>query len=130
MNHAQVVSREHMDSLQSPFRCIKCGQGSMIYAVQEGEQDYTDNYLCEKCHHHDNIPTNGILASQLATSLLGLALSIYLLYDYVLTSQGERVSNTEVIALGLVVGAFICGFVYVLYKAYLGYQLRKSYLKN
>ena len=130
MNHFQVVSREHINSLQSPFRCIKCGEGSMIYAVREGEQDYTDNYLCEQCHHHDNIPTNGILASQLATSLLGLVLSMFLLYDYVLTIQGDNVSNAEVIALGMVVGAFICGFVYVLHKAYLGYKLRKSYLKD
>ena len=130
MNHFQVVSREHINSLQSPFRCIKCGEGSMIYAVREGEQDYTDNYLCEQCHHHDIIPTNAILASQLATSLLGLVLSMFLLYDYVLTSQGDNVSNAEVIARGMVVVAFICGFVYVLHKAYLGYKLRKSYLKD
>lgn len=130
MNQLQVVSRDHINSLQSPFRCIKCGEGSMIYAVREGEQDYTDNYLCGQCHHHDNIPTNGILASQLTTSLLGLVLSMFLLYDYVLTSQGDNVSNAEVIALGMVVGAFICGFVYVLHKAYLGYKLRKSYLKD
>ena len=102
----------------------------MISAVKEGEPDYTDNYLCEKCHHHENIPTNGILFSQLSTSMLGLALSIYLLYEYVLTNVDESVTNVEVVALGMVVGGFVIGFIYVLCKAFAGYKLRKAYLKN
>ncbi|KZZ76297.1 MULTISPECIES: hypothetical protein [unclassified Oleiphilus] len=130
MNHSQFVSAEHMDTLQSPYTCIRCGEGSMISAVQEGEPDYTDNYLCLKCHHHDNIPTNGILLSQLMTSLIGLSLSLYLLYEYVLSSSDTSVTQVETTALTLVVSGFVIGFVYVLYKAAIGYRLRKSYLKN
>jgi ribosomal protein S27AE len=130
MNNSQFVSTEHMDTLQSPYTCIRCGEGSMISAVQEGEPDYTDNYLCSRCHYHDNIPTSGILLSQLMTSLLGLGLSLYLLYEYILSNNDKSVTQVETTALALVVSGFVIGFVYVLYKAAIGYNLRKSYLKN
>lgn len=130
MSHSQFVSLEHMDTLQSPYKCIRCGEGSMISAVQEGEPDYTDNYLCSKCHYHDNIPTSGILFSQLMTSLLGLVLSLYLLYEYVLLNNDASVTQVELTALTLIVGGFVIGFLYVLYKAAVGYKLRKAYLKD
>ena len=129
MSPLQVAS-DSQTAFPSPYKCISCGEGSMISAVREGEPDYTDNYLCEKCHHHEHIPTNGILFSQLSTSLLGLALSLFLLYEYVLTNSDKTVTVVEVVALGMIVVGFVIGFVYVLYKALLGYKLRKSYLKD
>ncbi|KZZ80709.1 hypothetical protein A3767_29715 [Oleiphilus sp. HI0133] len=64
------------------------------------------------------------------TSLIGLSLSLYLLYEYVLSSSDTSVTQVETTALTLVVSGFVIGFVYVLYKAAIGYRLRKSYLKN
>jgi len=129
MNPQQVVSNEHMDTLQSPYTCIICGEGSMIPAVQEGEPEYTDNYLCVKCQFHDTIPTHGILLSQISTSILGLAVCGFLLYDYVLFSRSAT-SAPLTISLSLIIAAFLIGFFYVLYKAYKGHQIRKSYLQR
>ena len=128
MSPNQVVSNEHMDTLKSPYTCIKCGEGSMIPAVQEGEPEYTENYLCVKCHFHDTIPAHGILISQAATSVIGLLLCFFLFYDYVFASTPDSANTVEHSALGLVVGAFCIGFIFVLFKAWKGHLLRQSYL--
>lgn len=130
MNQHSVVSNEHMDNLPSPYKCISCGEGSMIQAVQKGESEDTGNYLCESCHYHDNIPTSGVLFSQFSTSIFGLALCLFLFYDYALTSESKVHNIFELGSLTIVVTTFVAGFAYVIYKASLGYRVRRGYLKG
>lgn len=130
MNHHSVVSNEHMDNLPSPYKCISCGEGSMIQAVQQGESEDTENYLCERCHYRDNIPTSGVLFSQFSSSIFGLVLCLFLFYRYALASESKVQSTLEFGSLTIVIISFIAGFVYVIYKASRGYKIRRGYLKG
>jgi uncharacterized membrane protein len=98
----------------------------MIPAVQEGEPEYTDNFLCVKCHFHDSIPTNSIIGGQLITSTLGLLICLYLFFDHVFASNTDN--SVENIAMGMVVLGFSIGFGYVFFKALSGIKHRKAYL--
>lgn len=129
MNPQQVISNEHMDTLKSPYTCIICGEGSMIPAVQKGEPEHTDNYLCVKCQFHDTIPTSGVLLSQISTSLLGIVVCGFLLYDYIIFVR-EPTSTIQLASLSFAVTAFLIGFSFVLHKAYKGHKVRKGYLQR
>jgi hypothetical protein len=128
MYQAKGISEEEMSALSSPYRCIKCGEGVMIPAVQEGEPDYTDNFLCVKCHFHDSIPTNSIIGGQILTGSLGMLICLYLLLDYVF---GSKTANSiESLAMGMIVLGFAIGFGYVFFRALSGIKHRKAYMLN
>jgi len=129
MNHS-VVSIKHMEVKQSPYTCIKCGEGSMIHAFHDNDAEHTEDYLCAKCHCHASIPAPGVLASQISTSLLGAFLCAYLFYQHIFTDKALMYSLLEQGSAALAVTAFMVGFGYVFYRAYVGYKLRKSYLKR
>ncbi|MDX1452554.1 MAG: hypothetical protein R3183_08340 [Oleiphilaceae bacterium] len=117
----------------SPFTCIICKKGEMLPAVQEGEPDYTDNFVCQHCHHRDTIPTVSNICNQFFTSLLGGAVGLYLLIfqlrGLLLGIQNQSEADQAVpVLLILVAMLFISGFVYVLYQAFRGMQLRKAYI--
>jgi ribosomal protein S27AE len=126
MSHPHLISEEHTDALQSPYTCIKCGEGSMVPAVHQEDSEYTDDYVCVKCNYHDVIPTPSVLFSQVATSLVGLLICAYLFSTYIFASQSEQ-NYAEQISLGLVVSAFLLGFLFILYKATSGFIHRKLY---
>lgn len=131
MNSRGDILEQSLATLQSPYSCIKCGEGAMIPAIQEGEPDYTDNYLCAQCHFHDNIPTVGILLSQVFTSIAGIALCFFLLQEYLITDELSRQgSMLNSFALCAALCLLFLGFGYVLYKACQGFKKRRRYLST
>ena len=47
--------------------CRKCKKGKMLPSIEEGDVEYTDNFVCNHCQHHDTIPTRDLLFSQAFT---------------------------------------------------------------
>lgn len=117
----------------SPFTCIVCKQGEMLPAVQEGEPDYTDNFICQQCNHRDIIPALPNIYSQIVTAILGGAIGLYLLISNLtelLQAFQNKPEDAEVFRILLIViaGLFTSGFTYVLYQAHCGFQQRRAYI--
>jgi hypothetical protein len=130
----QVLPQVELNTPKSRYTCIVCKKGTMIPAVQEGEPEYTDNFMCTNCHHHDTIPSRGILTIQYLTSLLGMLMCFSLLVAQgsgALDSfrQSEHSASIQGIGLSLLAVAFICGFSYLLSKAVAGQKQRAAYLR-
>jgi len=112
--------------------CNKCKSGSMLPAIQEGEPEYTDNFICESCQHHDTIPTLDILFNQIFTGILGFIFSAYLFITHLsgLLSgiQHDNMKHTfQNAGLTTLSAAFLLGFLYILFRAHLGIKHRREY---
>jgi hypothetical protein len=112
--------------------CKECKSGSMLPAIQEGEPEYTDNFVCEKCHHHDTIATLDILFNQIFTGISGFIFSAYLfitrLSDLFSGIQhGNMKHALQDAGLAAASAIFLLGFLYILFRAYLGVKHRQEY---
>ncbi len=114
----------------SPFTCIVCLKGEMLPAVQEGEPDYTDNFVCQHCQHRDTIPTVSNICSQVVTAILGGSIGFYLFSSKLqeLIAGESASTGMPTILLLLIAGLFTAGFAYVLYQAFRGHHLRRAYM--
>jgi len=129
-------STQYADELaETPYTCTQCRTAHMVPAILEGEPDYTDNYICPNCQHHDNIPSISNIASQLLTSLLGGSICIYLLILYLAKllagfqygSMEHSLQNSGLILLSF---CFTIGFAYVLVQGCLGFSHRRRYTRQ
>ncbi len=122
-------------SNKSNLICKKCKTGNMLPAIQEGEPDYTDHFVCQNCQHHDTIPTKDILFNQILTGVIGLVFSVYLFITHLsgLLSgiQHDKMKNSlqdgGLTFLSLI---FLSGFSYILFRAYSGIRHRHEYTKK
>ena len=120
---------------QSKLICKKCRQGIMLPAVEEGDPEYTDNFICSNCQYRDTIPTKDLLFSQLVTALTGIGICIYLLSGQ-LSKLFQGIQHdtltqpTGRIALTILASIFMSGFIYLLFKAQEGFSHRKLYTKQ
>ena len=107
----------------------------MLPAVEEGDPEYTDNFICSNCHHRDTIPTLDLLLSQSVSALSGITVCLYLL-----STQLSKIFHgfqhdtldkpLSTISLALVATIFLSGFIYVLFKANEGFKHRSLYTKQ
>ena len=115
----------------SPYTCIKCKRGYMLPAIEEGEPEYTEHYVCQKCGFHDTIPTVAIIASQMFSAIVGIAICLYLLLDLAsYLGEAELLSTVQVLQHTLLIsisGLFVVGFIYVLYQSFKGTIHRRAY---
>ncbi len=119
----------------TPYTCTQCSGARMVPAILENEPDYTDNYICPNCQHHDTIPSLSNIASQVLTSLMGGGICIYLLIVYLAKllsgfQYGSMEDALQNSALILISFAFTVGFTYVLVQGCLGYAHRRRYTAN
>lgn len=135
------MSPQPMDQLESAqreseFTCIKCQKGKMHKVLGEGEPDFTDQYACSFCNFSDTIPTNLILTTQTVTSLAGVAICLFLMFEHfgiILVYEGPSLGgwqHVKEIALIMIAALFALGFVFVLYQAMKGKAMRRAYLKD
>ena len=109
--------------------------GAMVPAVEEGDPEYTDNFVCLNCHHRDTIPTKDLLFSQVITALGGIAICLYLLVTELATIfQGMQHDNfkdtLQTSGLIFISAIFLSGFIYILFRAQKGFRHRRLYMKN
>jgi hypothetical protein len=112
--------------------CKKCNSGSMLPAIEEGEPEYTDNFICESCEFHDTIPTKDILFNQILTGALGFVFSTYLLITQLSSlfsgiQHGKMKHILQDTGLATLSMVFLLGFLYTLFRAYLGIKHRSEY---
>jgi len=132
MQQDSFPSSDFERKYQGKLICIKCKSGSMLPAIQEGEPEYTDNFICENCQYHDTIPTQDILFNQILTGASGLIFSIYLfitrLSDLFSGIQHGNMKHTiQDAGLMTLSTAFFLGFLYILFRAYIGIKHRREY---
>lgn len=118
----------------SPYTCIKCRRGVMLPAIEEGEPEYTEQYVCQSCGFHDSIPTMAIIASQFLSSVIGIGICSYLLSHHMsILNQDIPLSGSQVLQhllLVLISATFVVGFVYVLYQSFKGTNHRRAYTRG
>ena len=112
--------------------CKECKSGFMLPAIQEGEPEYTDNFICENCQQHDIIPTLDILFNQIFTGIAGFIFSAYLfisrlsdLFSGIQHGNMKHALNDA--GLTAVSAVFLLGFLYILFRAHLGIKHRQEY---
>ena len=113
--------------------CKECKSGSMLPAIEEGEPEYTDNFVCENCQHHDTIPTRDILFNQIFTGLTGLAFSAYLFIAHLSgllsgIQHGKMKHALHDASLTSLSAIFLFGFSYILLRAHRGMKHRREYI--
>jgi len=122
------------NDLSNTLNCRKCKKGKMLPSIEEGDVEYTDNFVCNHCQYHDTIPTKGLLFSQLLTSFSGICLSIYLLITH-LSRLFKGIQHDDLhdafqnSGLVFISGIFLAGFIFILFKAQEGFQHRRKYTK-
>jgi len=119
-------------SSPSKLTCRKCKRGSMLPAVEEGNPEYTDKFVCQNCQHRDTIPTKDLLFNQIITGLSGLGVCIYLLITHLSKLfkgiQHDDMQNAlQNSGFVLVAGLFLTGFIYILFRAQEGLYHRRLY---
>ncbi|WP_250658541.1 hypothetical protein [Alkalimarinus coralli] len=119
----------------SGFTCTKCKQGIMEPLHHEGEPEYTDIFACNQCNHQATIPSLVIISSQLVSAIMGGLLSVYLFIQHlskVLTSFQFNTSDklTLNVTFSVIAALFIVGFIYTLYRAFVGISRRKKYKRS
>jgi len=112
--------------------CTQCKIGEMRPAVQEGEPEYTDHFICRNCQHHDTIPTRDILFNQILTGFIGTIISIYLFITHLSglfsgIQHGKMRNALQDASLTIVSTIFLFGFFYILFQAYIGFKYRHKY---
>jgi len=115
--------------------CKQCKSGSMFPAIQEGEPEYTDNFICENCQYHDTIPTQDILLNQIITGASGFVFSLCLLITHLSglfsgIQHGNMKHALQDAGLTTLSTVFLLGFLYILYRAYLGIKHRREYIST
>lgn len=115
----------------SPYTCFKCQGGMMAPAIEEGEPEYTEHFVCQKCSFHDTIPSLAVIASQMFTAMLGIGVCFYLFLEHASYLNSSEALSTELVLQHLLLmsisALFIAGFVYVLYQSFKGSIKRRSY---
>lgn len=138
---AKVTKNEpasHIHSIndsQSGLFCKKCKHGQMLPAIEEGDPEYTDNFICSICHHQDTIPTKDLLFNQVLTGICGIGICIYLLSAQLSTlfrgfQHDTLESPFSTSGLALLAATFLSGFTYILFRAQEGLKHRMLYSKN
>lgn len=132
MRQDSFPSSDFKRKYKNKLICKKCKSGSMLPAIQEGEPEYTDNFICEGCQYHDTIPTKETLFNQISTGVLGLIFSTYLFITHLSgLFSGIQHENMKYVlqdaGLTTLSTAFFLGFLYILFRAYLGIDHRREY---
>ena len=112
--------------------CKTCKSGSMMPAIQEGEPEYTDSFICENCQHHDTIPTRDIIFNQIFTGVLGLIFTAYLFITHLSglfsgIQHGNLKHALQDTGLTLLSAFFLFGFIFILGRAQKGIKHRQEY---
>ena len=132
MQQDSFPSSEFKHKYKGKLICKKCKSGSMLPAIQEGEPEYTDNFICEDCQYHDTIPTKDILFNQILTGALGFVFSTYLFITHLSglfsgIQHGNMKHALQDAGLTTLSATFLLGFLYILFRAYLGIKHRREY---
>jgi len=107
----------------------------MNRALEEGEPEYTDTYICIQCGHRATIPSLVIITSQFISGLLGTMVCLYLMainLSQVLSAIQFGLSQPILThSLFVIMAAiFIGGFGYTIFRDITGLRLRHQYLKK
>ena len=99
---------------------------------QEGEPEYTDIFVCDKCDHTATIPSLVIIFTQFISAIAGGMVSAYLFIQHlskVLTAFQFNTTDplSSNISLMAVAALFLCGFGYTLFRAFVGINRRRKY---
>jgi len=102
---------------------------------QEGEPEYTDIFICDKCDHTATIPSLVIIFTQFVSAIAGGAISVYLFIQHlskVLTAFQFNTTDqlSSDISLMAVAALFLCGFGYTLFRAFVGINRRRKYRRT
>lgn len=134
MQQDSFTSEDFKQKYKGKLICKECKSGSMIPAIQEGEPEYTDNFICENCQYHDTIPTLDILFNQIFTGITGFCFATYLfitrlsgLFSGIQHDNLKHALQDAGLA-GLSV-IFLFGFLYILFRAHIGIKYRQEYTK-
>ena len=134
-NTEQLLTRKSNRRHESIFTCSKCKQGRMNPLHQEGEPEYTDIFVCDKCDHTATIPSLVIIFTQFISAIAGGVVSAYLFIQHlskILTAfqfnTTDQLSGN--MSLMAIAALFLCGFGYILFRAFVGIKRRRKYLKT
>ena len=132
MQQDSFPSSDFERKYQGKLICKKCTSGSMLPAIQEGEPEYTDNFICENCQYHDTIPTLDILFNQIFTGISGFIFSAYLFITHLSglfsgIQHGNMKHILQDACLTILSAAFLLGFFYILFRARKGIKHRREY---
>jgi len=132
MQQDSFPSSDFERKYQGKLICKECKSGSMLPAIQEGEPEYTDNFICKNCQYHDTIPTQDILFNQILTGTSGLIFSICLFITHLSglfsgIQHGNMKHTLQDAGLMTLSTVFFLGFLYILFRAYLGIKHRREY---
>ncbi|XOZ34402.1 hypothetical protein ACMDCT_04015 [Halomonadaceae bacterium KBTZ08] len=99
----------------------------------EEEPEYTDRYQCGHCGHTATIPSLLIIFSQIASAVLGGAITVYLLQEHgfralqIVISEGSSGELMRQGGLALAAFVLLLAFIYLLLRAFRGIAKRMSY---
>lgn len=104
------------------YVCIECRKGLMDPVSRLDEADATDRYQCSYCGQKATIPPLMISLTQIASCILGLGFTLFLLFRHLnnaLTSfQLDLNTNitSDLLLSGLAL-IFLAGFGYTIFRA-------------
>ncbi|MAA63354.1 MAG: hypothetical protein CL581_01030 [Alteromonadaceae bacterium] len=117
------------------YVCIKCNKGLMDPVSKLDQPDPMDRFQCSFCGHQANIHPFMISITQLATSIVGIGFSLYLLIHHLLdavkaiqlSNAGASSSHFALVLLGCF---FVAGFVYTILKAWRNLRTLRLYRRK
>lgn len=117
------------------YVCIKCNKGLMDPVSKLDQPDPVDRFQCSFCGHQACIHPFMISVTQLATSIVGIGFSLYLLIVQLLDAVkaiqfSDAGASSSHFALMLLASAFIAGFIYTILKAWRNLRTLRRYRRR
>ncbi|MGP4842604.1 hypothetical protein ACTXGQ_00605 [Marinobacter sp. 1Y8] len=117
------------------YVCIKCNKGLMDPVSKLDQPDPMDRFQCSFCGHQANIHPFMISVTQLATSVVGIGFSLYLLIGQLLYAVkaiqfSDAGTSSGHFALVLLASVFVAGFVYTILMAWRNLQTLRRYRRK
>lgn len=117
------------------YVCIKCQKGLMDPVSKLDQPDPMDRFQCSFCGHQASIHPFMISVTQLATSFVGIAFSVYLLVSHLLDATkaiqfSNASSSSSHFALVLLAAVFVAGFIYTIVKAWRNLITQRRYRRK
>lgn len=117
------------------YECNKCRHGYMKPVASDDESEYTDTFECDKCGYQSLIPSGVIILSQLLSAIIGAGLTGYLLLIHVSKMMtafqfNDYATIWKNLPQAGAATVFIAGFIFILYKAFNGFLLRKRFVRS
>lgn len=114
------------------YVCIDCRKGLMDPVSRLDEPNATDRFQCSYCGHRATIPPLMISLTQIASCLLGLGFTVYLLLGHLnralktfqLDLHADVTSDLLLSGLALI---FLAGFSYTIYRAIANLKIQFRY---